>query len=88
MENTTSIGARIRDYVRENFLYMRPHFELGEDDALLESGVIDSMGVMELIGFLESEFDLVIADEAITEDNLGSLGAITRFVAARSARAA
>lgn len=89
METTTEIASRLRAYVQENFLYMRPHFQLGEDDQLLESGVIDSMGVIELIGFLQEEFDLVIADEEITEENLGSLSAITRFVVgAREARAA
>ena len=82
----TQILERTRAYVRENFLYMRPDFALGDDDPLLAKGVIDSMGVMELLGFLGSEFGITAADEEVTEDNLGSLNAIARFVDAKMRR--
>ena len=81
------ILERTRDYVRENFLYMRPDLQLGDDDALLAKGVIDSMGVMEMLGFLTSEFGIVVADEEVTEENLRSLNAIARFVDAKRRRA-
>ena len=82
------ILERTRAYVRDNFLYMRPDFVLGDDDPLLAKGVIDSMGVMEMIGFLGSEFGITVADEEVTEGNLGSLQAIARFVAAKQRRTA
>jgi len=78
------ILERTRAYVRDNFLYMRPDFVLGDDDALLAKGVIDSMGVMEMIGFLTSEFGIVVADEEVTEENLGSVSAIARFVTGKA----
>lgn len=74
------ILRKLRGYVTENYLYMRSDFELGDDDSLFETGVIDSMGVMELILLLEGEFGLTVQDEEITEDNLGSLRAIVAFV--------
>lgn len=80
------ILKRTRAYVRENFLYMRPDFSLGDDDRLLAKGIVDSMGIAELLGFLEAEFGLSIADEDITEENLGTLNAIARYVAAHRAR--
>ena len=86
MMPVTDILERTREYVRANFLYMRPDFVLGDDDPLLAKGVIDSMGVMEVIGFLSAEFGITIADEEITEDNLGSLQAIARFVATKQRR--
>ena len=76
------ILERTRTFVRENFLYMRPDFPLGDGDSLLTKGVIDSMGVAELLGFLEGEFGIAVPEEAVTEENLGSLSAIARFVAA------
>jgi acyl carrier protein len=82
----TQILERTRAYVRENFLYMRPDFALADDDPLLAKGVIDSMGVMELLGFLGSEFGITVADDEVTEDNLGSLTAIARFVEAKMRR--
>jgi acyl carrier protein len=78
-----AILARTRAFVHDTFLYMRPGFALGDSDRLLQRGVIDSMGVMELIGFLRSEFGVVVPDEDITEQNLGTLTDIGRYIAAR-----
>ena len=41
----TEILTRVRDFVQENFLYMHSNFELGDNDRLLEKGVIDSMSI-------------------------------------------
>ena len=80
------IADRTRAYIRENFLYMRPDWPLQDEDPLFEGGVIDSIGVIELVGFLQSTFDFTIADDEIVEDNLGSLAAIGRFVAQKCHR--
>jgi acyl carrier protein len=79
--NEMEILARTRAYVQETFLYMRPGFALGDQDRLLQRGVIDSMGVMELLAFLRSEFGVTVADEDITETNLGTLADVARYVA-------
>jgi acyl carrier protein len=78
-----TVADRVRQYVVENYLYMRQDATVGDDDALLAKGIIDSMGVMELVAFLEEEFGVAVADADITEANLGSLGAIARYVVAR-----
>jgi len=79
----TAVLARTRAFVTETFLYMRPGFTLGDQDRLLQRGVIDSMGVMELIAFLRSEFGVDVADDDITESNLGTLADIARYVTAK-----
>jgi acyl carrier protein len=76
----SQVSARVRDYVTENFLYMRPDFSIGENDSLLGKGIIDSMGVIEVITFVQDEFGITIADDDITEENLGTLAAIARYV--------
>lgn len=83
--NATQVIDRTRAYVAENFLYMRPDFQLGDADSLLERGIIDSMGVMELVSFIESEFNVTVGDDDVTEDNIGSLRAIGGFVSSRAA---
>src|SRR5713226_9247231 len=83
--NEPEILARTRTFLQETFLYMRPGFALAEGDSLFAKGVIDSMGVVELIGFLRSEFGITVSDEEITEHNLGTLAEISRFVAAKRA---
>ncbi len=81
MSSTPSeIADQVRQYLRDNLLYMRPDYLLQDHSRLLEERVIDSMGVMELIGFLEQRFGIGIRDEEVTEANLGSVAAITAYV--------
>jgi acyl carrier protein len=77
------IVDRTRAYLRENFLYARADWRLRDDDSLIDTGVIDSIGVIELIAFLQDAFSVGIAEDEITEPNLGSLAAIGRFVYAK-----
>lgn len=83
--STSHLLERTRAYVTDNFLYTRPDYPLGADESLLEAGIIDSMGVMELVEFLQAEFRISVLDDEITEENLGSLNAIAGFVAAKQA---
>ena len=76
--NVASTGT---EWGRATFLYARPDFDLSPDLPLLERGVVDSTGVVELVEFLQDEFKIKVADDDITEENLGSIGAIARFVA-------
>jgi acyl carrier protein len=80
---TGEVATRVRGYITENFLYMRPGFTVGDDDSLLGNGIIDSMGVIEVITFIQQEFSITIDDDDITEDNLGTLSAIARYVVAK-----
>lgn len=79
------IITRVRTYVSENFLYMRQGFEFADTDSLLGRGIIDSMGVVELITFLQDEFNVAVEDGDITEENFGTLDAIGRYVHDRRA---
>jgi acyl carrier protein len=76
----SEIIMRVRGFVEENFLYMHSNFQLGDDDRLLEKGVIDSMSIVEMIAFIEREFGVNAMEEEISEANFGSLAGIGRFV--------
>jgi acyl carrier protein len=69
-----------KDYVVENFLYMRRNKELGEEDSLLRTGVITSLGIMELVDWVEMTFDVAVDPSEITEQNFDSLRNIARFI--------
>lgn len=83
MLNQEDVLARVRAFVIENFAYMRPDLELANDASLIATGIVDSMGVMEVIEFLETEFGVVVSDGHITEANIGTLDAIAGYVVAR-----
>ena len=77
-----TITDTLRQFVAENFLFgMDTTF--ADDDSLLEQGIIDSTGVLELITFLESHFGITIADEELVPENLDSVTNLTRFVTSK-----
>ncbi len=80
------VMARTRAYVVENFLYMRKDFRFADGDSLLTNGIIDSLGVMELVEFLSGEFGLEVDPAEITEENFGTLAGIARYVVSKGAR--
>lgn len=70
----------LRAFIAENFLF-RADADISDDQSLLESGVIDSTGVLELIAFLESTYGISIADEEIVPDNLDSIDSMASYLA-------
>lgn len=80
-------NATVREFISENFLF-RADAEIDNDQSLLESGVIDSTGVLEVIAFLESTFGISIADNEIVPENLDSINSMTRYLAAKLPAAA
>jgi acyl carrier protein len=81
--NGRDIRQELRSYITENFLYARPDYVLSDEDDLLASGIIDSMGVTEVIAFLEDGFGLTVDDADITEENFGTVLAITTYAGGR-----
>jgi acyl carrier protein len=79
--------VEIRDklwaYIVENFLYMRPNLKVDPDDSLLRKGVFDSLGVMEVIGFIEETFGIVVEQEEVTEAHFGTLNTIAQYVSTK-----
>jgi acyl carrier protein len=80
MRNVQEILEQVRDYVVETFLLGADESELGNEDSFLETGLIDSTGVLELIGFLEERFGVHVADEEMIPENLDSIARVARFV--------
>ena len=74
------VGAEMRTFIEENFAYMRPDLEIGDDDDLLGLGLIDSLGFVELVEQVQARYNVRVDDIEITEDNFGSLNAIVGFI--------
>jgi acyl carrier protein len=80
VSNSETIEREIREFLRENFPLSADGVTLQRDDSLIEVGVIDSTGVLELIGFIEERYELEVRDEEVLPENLDSIANITRFV--------
>ena len=61
---------------------------LADSQSLLEAGIVDSTGVLELVTFLESGFGIAVADAEIVPENLDSIGAIVAYVTRKRGTAA
>jgi acyl carrier protein len=75
-----NLEGDLRQFIVDNFLFGREEIPLGNADSLLDLGVIDSTGVMELVGFLEQKYQIAIADEELVPENLDSIERLVRFV--------
>jgi acyl carrier protein len=73
------LNRDVRRFVVDNFLFGES-CELSDSDSLLEKGVIDSTGVLELIAFLEEHYGIVVEDREVTPANLDSIGNLSHFI--------
>jgi acyl carrier protein len=70
----------IRGYIIDNFLFGDTEPLTDDGMSLLDNGIIDSTGVMELVAFLEGDLGLSIADEELVPANLDSVDNLVAFV--------
>jgi acyl carrier protein len=82
-----SIERKVREFIENNYLFGDNSGTLKDNDSLREAGLIDSTGILELVAFLESSFDIQIQDAEIVPENLDSIAAIVTYVGAKGAGA-
>jgi len=75
----SAVEQRIRKFVLEKFPLARKS-NLERDTALLEKGILDSLGILDLVSFLESEFSITISDEELVPENFQNLDTLSAFV--------
>ncbi len=74
-----SVIEEVREFVVDNFLF-GDDGGLENDTSFLQGGVVDSTGILELIGFLEQTYGVQIEDAELVPENLDSLARVARFV--------
>ncbi|WP_426124300.1 acyl carrier protein [Pararhizobium sp. PWRC1-1] len=82
---TDGINADIRTFIIESFLFGDDSQPLPDDMSLIDNDLVDSTGILELVGFLEERFAVKIADADIVPANLDTIGKIAAFVARKQA---
>jgi acyl carrier protein len=86
--HASEIERRVRQFIADNFLFGEDGDSLTDSQSLLEAGLIDSTGILQLVAFLESDFGISVADAEIVPDNLDAIRTIVRYVGRKSAVAA
>jgi len=81
----TETEQAIADYIRNEFLRDQPDIVLAKDEPLIQTGIIDSLGIFVLIGFLEERFNVAVEPGDVVLENFETIDAITALVDARRA---
>jgi acyl carrier protein len=83
MTDQSAICERVRGFILQKFPLARRR-GLKDSDRLLEEGIIDSLGVLDLVAFLESEFSIQVLDEELLPENFRSIEGIAGFIERKS----
>jgi acyl carrier protein len=86
--NLEAVEATIRDFLAANYFLGEDPGALSPSVSLIEAGLIDSTGVLELVGFLEEKFTIRITNEELLPENLDSIENIVAFVSRKREAAA
>ena len=76
----SELQTQVRAFILENYLFTDDESALGPDESLLDRGIVDSTGMLEIIMFIEDELGVQVADEEMIPENLDSVNRIAGFV--------
>jgi acyl carrier protein len=79
--------TRVREFILGKFPLAKKR-GIQDDDPLLRTGILDSLGILEVVAFLEGEFEIVVADEELVPESFETIATIARFVDGKRARGA
>jgi acyl carrier protein len=87
MNQTTAIAIeqRIQAFLLEKFPLARKA-GIARDTALLERGILDSLGILDVVSFLETEFSMVVSDDELVPENFQTLETLSEFVMKRTGK--
>ena len=74
------VNLTIRNYIISEFKSNIHTEDISNDSSLIDSGVIDSVGIISLLSFLEKTFSLNISSDELMPDNFDTINLITSFV--------
>ena len=77
---SSELHKQVQGFILENYLFTDDKSALGLDESLLDRGIVDSTGMLEIIMFIEDELGVTVEDEEMIPENLDSVNRIAAFV--------
>jgi acyl carrier protein len=74
------IEEKIRDYIARNLIFSDNGYQYPDDASFLEEGIVDSVGVLELVSFIEDSFKVKVGDQDIIPDNFDSVSKLSAYI--------
>ncbi len=78
----TDIRAKLREFIKNNFL-LGNDSNLKDDDSFMGKGIVDSTGILEVVSFVEENFNCKVADEDLLPENLDSINNLVNYIQTR-----
>ena len=75
----------LRNYVLENYLFTDDQSQLNNEDSFMDKGIVDSTGILEIITFIEDEYDMSVEDSEMIPENLDSINNLVKYLEKKSA---
>lgn len=85
MSHLISIESRIKEFIAANLLFSPDGFSYSDDVSFLREGIIDSLGVMELVEFVQKSFGLIVAQNEVTPEHFDSVTMLAAFIRRKQA---
>ena len=79
------INVQIREFIAQNLLFSDNGFQYDDDDSFLQEGIVDSVGVMDLVSFVEENFKVAVDDQEIVPNNFDSVNKVAQYVRSKQA---
>lgn len=80
----TAPREQLRQFILNNYLFTDDQSALADDTSFLDNGILDSMGILELIDFLDETFSVKVAGDELVPENLDSINSVLKFLAAKT----
>lgn len=74
------IREELRGYLAQNVLYVEDDYSYSNDASFIQEGLIDSMGIMELVTYVQKRFGIGIAQEEVVPENFDSVNKLAAFI--------
>jgi acyl carrier protein len=75
-----SQALEIKQFILKNYLFTEDASVLDDEDSLMQKGIVDSTGILEMIMHLEDTYGIKVADDEMIPDNLDSVASIVQFI--------
>jgi len=79
-----TIESQIRTYIAKNLLFSDNGFKYSDDASFLQEGIVDSIGVLELVTFVSDIFGINVDDQDITPDNFDSVNKLATYICGKN----
>jgi len=76
----SEVKSKLKEFIVKNFLLGKDPGSLKDGDSFLDTGIVDSTGVLEFVDFLQETWSVAVADDELTPENFDSINNLTAFV--------